>query len=47
MLSKRIKGIRSDRVPEELWTEVPYIVQETGINTIPKKNKLKKSKMAV
>ena len=24
-----------DRVPDELWTEVPDIVQETGIKTIP------------
>ena len=24
-----------DRVPDELWTEVHYIVQETGIKTIP------------
>ena len=23
------------RVPDELWTEVPDIVQETGIKTIP------------
>ena len=44
MLSKRIKGIRSDRVPEELWTEVPDIVQETWIKTIPKKKKCKKAK---
>ena len=28
-----------DRVPEELWTEVCDIVQETGIKTIPKKKK--------
>ena len=27
-----------DRVPDELWTEVRDIVQETGINTIPKIN---------
>ena len=33
-----------DRVPEELWTEVCDIVQETGIKTIPKKNKCKKAK---
>ena len=32
------------RVPEELWTEVHDIVQETGINTIPKKKKCKKEK---
>ena len=31
-------------MPEELWTEVPDIVQETGIKTIPKKNKCKKAK---
>ena len=28
-----------DRVPEELWTEVRDIIQETGIKTIPKKKK--------
>ena len=28
-----------DRVPEELWMEVPDIVQETVIKTIPKKKK--------
>ena len=33
-----------DRVPEELWTEVPDIVQEAGINTIPKKRNLKRQK---
>ena len=40
----RFKGIRSDRVPDELWTEVPDVVQETGIKTIPKKKKCKKAK---
>ena len=30
-----------DRVPDELWTEVRDIVQETGI---PKKKKCKKAK---
>ena len=35
-----------DRVPDELWTEVHDTVQETGIKTIPKKNKCKRSKMA-
>ena len=30
--------IRSDKVPEELWTEVRAIVQEAMIKTIPKKN---------
>ena len=33
-----------DRVPEELWMEVPDIVQETGIKTGPKKKKWKKAK---
>ena len=36
-----------DRVPEELWMEIPGIVQEAGIKNIPKKKKCKKSKMAV
>ena len=33
-----------DRVPEELWTEVHDIVQETGIKTIPQKKKCIKAK---
>ena len=41
----RIKGLDLiDRVPDELWTEVPDIVQETGIKTIPKKKKCIKTK---
>ena len=45
----RFKGLDLiDRVPDELWSEVHYIVQETGIKTIPKKEVMqKKSKMAV
>ena len=31
-----------DRVPDELWTEVHDIVQDTGMKTIHKKNKCKK-----
>ena len=31
-----------DRVPDELWNEVPDIVQETGIKTIPIEKKCKK-----
>jgi len=31
-------------VPEELWTEVPDIMQEAVIKTIPKKKKCKKAK---
>ena len=38
----RLKGLDLiDRVPDELWTEVRDIVQETGI---PKKKKCKKAK---
>ena len=33
-----------DKLPDELWTEVCDIVQETGIKTIPKKKKCKKAK---
>ena len=40
----KIQGIRSDRVPEELWTQVRDLVQEAGIQTIPKKKKCKKGK---
>ena len=41
----RYKGLDLiDRVPNELWTEVPDIVQETEIKTIPKKKKFKKAK---
>ena len=37
-------AIRSDRVPEELWTEVPNIVQEAVTKAISKKKKCKKAK---
>ena len=41
----RFKGLDLiDRVPEELWMEVPDIVQEAVIKTIPKKKKCKKAK---
>ena len=41
----RFKGLDLiGRVPDELWTEVHDIVQETGIKTIPKKKKCKKAK---
>ena len=41
----RFKGLDlTDREPDELWTEVRDIVQETGIKTIPKKKKCKKAK---
>ena len=42
----RFKGLDLiNRVPDELWMEVHDIVQETGIKTIPRKMKCKKSKM--
>ena len=41
----RFKGLDLiDRVPDELWTEVHDIVQETGIKTIPKKKKCENAK---
>ena len=41
----RFKGLDLiDRVPDELWTEVPDIVQETGIKTVPREKKCKKAK---
>ena len=44
----RFKGLDLiDRVPDELWTEVRDIVQETEIKTISMEKKCKKSKMAV
>ena len=44
-LINRFKGLDLiDRVPDELWTEVCDIVQETGIKTIPMERKCKKAK---
>ena len=41
----RFKGLDlMDIVPDELWTEVRDIVQETGIKTIPMEKKCKKAK---
>ena len=41
----RFKGLDLiDRMPDELWTEVLDIVQETGIKTIPMEKKCKKAK---
>ena len=41
----RFKGLDLiDRVPDELWTEVRDIVQETGNKIITKKKKCKKAK---
>ena len=44
-VTNRFKGLALiDRVPDELWTEVHNIVQESGIKIIPKKKKYKKAK---
>ena len=43
-VTNRIQGIRSDRVPAELWTEVHDIAQETVIKTIRKKKTCKEAK---
>ena len=42
-MRNRFKGLDLiDRVPDELWTEVRDIAQETGIKTIPRKRNAKK-----
>ena len=44
-VTNRVTGLDLiDRVPEELWMEVCYIVQEAGIKTIPEAKKCKKAK---
>ena len=44
-VTNRFKGLDLiGRMPEELWTEVHDIVQETGIKTIPLEKKCKKAK---
>ena len=44
-MRNRFKGLDLiDRVPDELWTEVPDIVQETGIKIIPMEKKCRKEK---
>ena len=41
----RFKGLDlTDRVPDELWTEIRDTVQETGIKTILMEKKCKKAK---
>ena len=43
-MRNRFKGLDLiDREPDELWTEVHDIVQETGIKTIPREKKCKKA----
>ena len=47
-VKNRFKGLDLlDRVPDELWTEVRGIVQETGIKTIPMEKKCKKAFLGV
>ena len=42
-VTNRFKGLDLiDRVPEELWMEVPDILQEAVIKTTPKKKKCKR-----
>ena len=44
-VTNRFKGLDlTDRVPEELWTEVHDTVRETGVKTIPMGKKCKKAK---
>ena len=44
-MRNRFKGLDLiDTVPDELWTEVCDIVQETGIKIIPMEKKCKKAK---
>ena len=44
-MRNRLKGPDLiDRVPDELWTEVCDIVQQTGSKTIPMEKKCKKAK---
>ena len=44
-MTSRLKGLDLiDRVPKNLWTEVPNTVQEVVIKTIPKKKKFKTAK---
>ena len=46
-VTNRLQGLDlTDSVPEELWMEVPDVVQEAVIKTIPKKQ-MQKGKMVV
>ena len=47
-MRNRFKGLDLiDRMPDELWTEVHDIVQETGIKTIPRKRNAKKQNVCL
>ena len=43
-VTNRFKGLDSDRLPEELWTDMHDILEGELIKTIPKKKKCKKAK---
>ena len=44
-MRNRFKGLDLiDRVPDELWTEIHDIIQETRIKIIPMEKKCKKAK---
>ena len=43
----KIQGIRSNRVPEDLWMEVWDIVQEAVIKDHPQEKEMQKGKMVV
>ena len=46
-VTNRLEGLDlTDRLPEELWTEVCDIAQEAMIKTIPNKKKCKKAKLS-
>ena len=42
-VTNRIQGVRSGRVPEELWRKVCNIVAEVITKSIPKKNARRQS----
>ena len=47
-VTNRLKGLDLiERMNEELWIEVPDVVQEAGIQTIPKGKKMQGGKMVV
>ena len=47
-VTNRFKGLDLiDRVPEELWKEVPDIVQEAVIKTCPQEKETQKGKRVV
>ena len=44
-MTNSFKGFHlTDRMPEELWTEVHDLIRKAGIKIIPKKKKCKKAK---